>query len=127
MRRAGGFLDVLARAIALVGRKLRQGLLISRVAILLVDDFPVPVQAERGEVLQLALRRLPRGALRVNVLHAHKEAAPATPSVEPGQQRRTQVTQVKIAGRARGVTSGGAKRIHGHQSTRSPARTGVLY
>ena len=124
---AGGFLDVLARAVALKGGKLGECLLISRVAILLVDDLPIPVQAERGEVLQLALRRLPRGALRVNVLHAHKKAAPAAPGVEPSQQRRAEVTQMQIAGRARGIAPGGAERIHAHQSTRRPARVGVLY
>ena len=78
---AGGFLDVFARAVALVGGQLGQGRLISRITILLVDDLPIPVQAERGKVLQLALRRLPGGALRVNVFHAHKEAAPTASGV----------------------------------------------
>ena len=91
MRCAGGFLDVLARAVALVGGQLCQGFLVGGVAILLVDNLPVPVQAQGREILQLTPSRFARGTLRINVFHANEEAPSATARIEPGEERRTKV------------------------------------
>ena len=96
--------DLGPRAEALVeaaaGAQLLDGRGIAVPACRLVRHPGVPVDPDRGEVGQLLLGDALPDAARVEVLHAHEEAAARRAGEQPGQQRGPQVAEVERARRA---------------------------
>src|SRR5918997_3575021 len=71
-------------------------------ALRLADHRPVPFEAQRAQVLELALGHSGAYAPGVEVLHPHEEPCPGGASEEPREQRRAQVAEMEVARRARG-------------------------
>lgn len=109
MRGAGGLLDLLARAVALVDpplvSELLQGIGVVVEAVALVDDRPVVGDSECGEVRELPAGGFFRGALGINVVDAQVEVPAGVPGEEPRENRGAQVAQVQVAGGARRITT----------------------
>src|SRR4051812_2402828 len=64
----------------------------------------VPLEAEPAEIVEDALLRRLRRALRVGILDAQDERAVVTPREQPVEERRTRIADVKLPGRTRGKT-----------------------
>ena len=71
----------------------------------LPDHLAVPVEADRAQVVQLALGRAGLHAALVEVLHPHEEAGAGAAGRQPREQRRAEVADVQGARRARGEAS----------------------
>ena len=76
-------------------------------ALGLVDDGRVPVQADGGQVAELAGFEVGPGVGGVEVVDPQAEAAPGRAGEAPGQQRRAQVAHVEGPGGARRVPTVG--------------------
>ena len=94
--------DLAARAAAGIGRagglQFMQGFPIGGAAPALVDDFPVPVQAERFEGAQDVVRRTRYTARRVEVFHAHQPGAVMFSCVEIAANCGSEGAEVQGAG-----------------------------
>ena len=108
VRGAGGLLDLLARAVALVDpplvSELLQGLCVVVEAVALVDDRPVVGDSECSEVRELPAGGFFRGALGVDVVNAQVEVPASVSGEEPREDRGAQVAQMQVAGGARRIT-----------------------
>ena len=60
------------------------------------DHLPVPVDAERAQVVELTRDELLAHAADVEVLDPHQEPGAARPGEQPGEQRRPQVAEMEI-------------------------------
>ena len=110
VRRGGGLADVAARAVALEDEaargQRRQGGLVRVGPRGLDEGFAVPVDADRFQVLDLALGG--PGAFPVDVLDAQDETPPGRARPRPRENRGAQVAQVEVA-RGGGRESSGVR------------------
>jgi len=65
----------------------------------LAGRLAVPVEPDRGEVGELAADVLGAAAVGVEVLDPDEKAGSDAPCEQPGEQRRAQVAEMKLAGR----------------------------
>ncbi len=101
MWRRGRFPDLAPAAIARVGVEPGDRLPVQRQTLRLPLHAPVPVEADRREIVDLvALPLGPRAAL-VEILDAEDEAGSLRAREEPGEQCRAQVPEVERTGWAR--------------------------
>ncbi len=104
------FGDLAAGAVARVGQSGRgqnvDGGAVAVEPLRLEHDFTVPVESERGQVVQLTLCVVRAGGHAVQVLHPHHEGAAGRAREQPGQQGRSQVPEVKVPRGAGRVPSG---------------------
>ena len=88
-----------------------------------MHDVAVPVQADRGEVGELAC--LGAGPDAVEVLDADQEVAAGGAGEQPREQRGAQVADMQIAGRAGGEAArGGAVTGRRHPADSAGSREG---
>ena len=83
----------------------RERALVQRASLRLPDRVAVPVDAERREVLELALDDQRPGAVGVEILDAQQEAPSLTTRPQPREQRSARVAHVQRPARARRVAS----------------------
>src|SRR5699024_4935992 len=105
---AGGFLDVLAGAVALVDSplvsELLQGSRVVVEAVAFVDDRLVVGDSKCCEVRELPAGGFRGGALGVDVVDAQVEGPATVAGEKPRKHRGAQVAQMQVAGGARRIT-----------------------
>ena len=123
MRRRRGLEHLGARAPAAIREaaldELRDGVVVGGAPRRLHDDLAVPVDADRAQVGDLPVGELGARALGIEIFDAQVEGRTVRAGRKPGDQRRAQVAEVQVTGRARCVATRAVRGIGGmHQQIR---------
>ena len=81
-------------------------------ALGLPHHLAVPVQPDRGELVELHELELAARGHTVEILHPHDEPSRCRPGREPRHERRAEVAEVQLTGRARRESPHHRRRPH---------------